>query len=142
MTCTYDQADFGPPFTDVDPAEFEIFVELAKSMILGPAECQASTEKAWNNCCVDVCAAIGLVVKHLIASDPNIEDVDGSDVKSERVGDVSATYASIATGDNPFSDTNYGRSFGFFLRQYIRCKNQRKHLPPAIPPNCSGRGRW
>ena len=142
MTCTYDQADFGPPFTDVDPAVFDMYVELAKSMILGPAECQLETELAWRACCVDVCAAISLVVKHLISTDPNIEEVDGTDVISEKVGDVSATYANISDGENPFSDSSYGRAFGYMLRQYIRCKRSRKHLPPAIRPTTKCGSRW
>ena len=143
MPCTYIQADFGSPFTDVDPVVFGIYVELAKSMILGPAECQVETELAWRACCVDVCAAIGLVIKHLIASDPNIDEVD-KDAISERVGDVSVTWANVSSGGNPFSDSAYGRAFGFFLRDRIRCKHQRQHFPPAVRPThfCGGhRGR-
>lgn len=142
MTCTFEQASFGAPFTELDPDTFSMFVEMAKSLVLGPPECQAKTEAAWRSCCVDPCLAITLVTKHLISVDPNVEEVDKESL-SERVGDVSVTYANISSGKNPFSNSSYGLSFGFLLRKFIRCSRFRRHLPPGVPPVSSCRkGRW
>jgi len=133
MACTFNQADFGPPFSELDADIFEMFLETATTIVLGPLECQATTEAAWRRCCVDPCQAIKLLTKHLISSDDAIEDTD-KDVLSERVGDVAVTYANISTSNNPFSDTTYGRAFGFLLQKYALCSSRRKRLPPAIPP--------
>lgn len=143
VACTFDQADFGPPFSELPAEEFEMYLEIAVSLVLGPADCQAENEQKWLACCVDPCLAIKLVTKHLIASDPE-SDAGDKDSISERVGDVAIAYANISSGDNPFSDTTYGRQFGYLLRQYIRCRSKRRTYPTALRTDacgCSGSSR-
>jgi hypothetical protein len=130
MACTIKQADLGPSFADVDPDVAQLWIDTATEIVLGPTACQAETELAWRNCCVDPCRAIVLLAQHLLASDPDSGSGD-KDVASERVADVAVTYVSAGPGSDVWQSTTYGRAYSAMLANYERCSQKRKTTPVA-----------
>jgi hypothetical protein len=129
MACTITQADLGPTFEDVDADLASLYIEIATTLVLGPeGACATANYAKWFACCVDPCMAIRLLASHLIASDPD-SGAGSSEVTSESVGEISATYGSVTSSSGLFATTHWGRGYAKLLGAYEQCKATRRTFP-------------
>ncbi len=129
MACEFEQADFGPPFAEMDSEVFDVYLNLAIEIFYGA--CPAKVESQWARCCLSPCTAIKHLTKHLINADPG-SGTGSKDVVSERVGDVSVTYSSANSQSPIWGTTMWGGLYADLLRKFEICKNTRRKGPMAV----------
>lgn len=134
MTCSIVQADLGPLFADVDADLVALIITTATGIVLGPSDGQATTEGAQIACGVDPCLAIKLLSQHLISTLPGSES-EGATVTSERVGEVSTSYANAGSASGLYAGSTYGAMYAMLLAQYEKCKARRRTFPRSVGPS-------
>lgn len=131
MTCTLSQADLGPIFAAVDPAIASMFIDQATILVLGDESVQAVVEAAYLGCGLDPCNMIVLLAQHLLSVTEGT-GINGKTITSERVGDVSASYAGAGSSSSVFAGSPYGLMYAFQLARFEKCQARRRTLPVAI----------
>jgi hypothetical protein len=129
MACEFDQADFGAPFAEMDEEDFDVYLNQAIEIFYGA--CATKVDTQWANCCLNPCAAIKLLTKHLILADPN-SGIGSAEAESESVGDVSVTYASTSASATEHGNTLWGREYDKMIGDFQRCRAKRSHGPLAV----------
>jgi hypothetical protein len=130
MACDVNLDDL-PQFEDVpDPVKLAV-IDIATNLVLGPADCHTKNEALWTCACLDPCLAIKMLAAHILSVDPDI-GTGSATVVSERVGDVSATYANTSSSAGSWGDSIYGRLYSSLAARFAAFMGGRKTLPLGI----------
>lgn len=135
MACDVTQADLGPLFADVDADVASTFIEQATLIILGPTDSQAAAEAAYKACGVDPCNLIVLAAQHLLAMAPGSGAGTSATVTSERVGEVSTSYANTSSGSGFWVGSVFGSLVSAQLARFERCRARRRSFPFGVGPS-------
>jgi hypothetical protein len=130
MACDANLDDL-PQFDDVPDAVKQVVIDIATDIVLGPTECHTKNEALWKCACLNACVAIKMLAAHILSVDPDI-GTGSVTVVSERVGDVSATYANTSSSAGSWGDSIYGRLYSSLAARFAKFMGGRKTLPLGI----------
>lgn len=117
-----------PQFDGVPAGVKDVIIGIATTIVLGPTECNAANYAKWKCACQDPCNAIKMLAAHILSVDPDI-GIGSQSVKSERVGDVSASYADPSSAAGMWGDSIYGRLYVTAATQ-VRAKSSTRSTFP------------
>lgn len=137
MACSITQADLGPLFASLDADLVAWFIEQATGVVLGPSESHVAMKSVYKACGVDPCLMIKLLAQHMISVTPG-SGGSGGTVQSERVADVSVSYATGNSSSSIYGGSPFGLAYAQQLAKFEKCRAGRNTIPRAVGPTRAG----
>jgi hypothetical protein len=118
MACEFTVADLPSEFSEVADADFQFWKGIAEAEV---------DFVAWGNAGLVACDGVKLLTCHYLAEAGfGSSSASSGEVTSERVGEVSVSYATSSASSKSHGATKYGKAFDALLR---RVGGRRRTVP-------------